>query len=166
MYWIPIVFIVYELFYISTVKSLVKYTSITELVKKYDNRELKDYVEKNYVGYGVVAVVILVFIFLEFIYFMVGLTKPIMDFSLVYIGVIILSSLLNIIIKKRDSIEKTIKRANLTNFTTTDIKFQRLLKMNELKPTKVYHWREYMFTFIKLAIFLTIVIMHYKFETL
>ena len=96
MYWIPIVFIVYELFYISAVKNLVKYTSIMELQKKYDNIELKNYIEKQFIGFGVIAIIVLVFILLEFIYFMVGLSKPIIDFSLIYIGFIIISILIKL----------------------------------------------------------------------
>jgi len=164
MYWIPIVFIVFEIIYISMTSELMKFSSATTLNTKYKNHDLTSYIKNKYLGYGWISLFIVSVMFLEFIYFVIGLTKPIFYFSLVYLLYIIVANVVNQLIKKRlNSISRLVKLSELDDFETDDVKFQRMLKINELEGgVKVYRWMWFMPPLFKLGIFVAIVLMHYK----
>jgi hypothetical protein len=67
---------------------------------------------------------------------------------------------------KSQTIEKTVKLANLKNFDKSDIKFQRLLKLNELKGNKTYNYIGYIYSTIRIAIFVAIIVLHYNYKIL
>lgn len=161
-----IVFLAFEMYYILTLDTLIKYSNASELSKKFDNKDLNIYIEKKYFKYNYIVAIIIIFISLEFIYFMVGLSKPIINFSIIYIGLTFITFITNKIFSKYNTVEKMIKKANLTDFKTDDIKFQRLLKIKELKKNKYFTLKEYLIPTIKFLIFLTIILMHYKFGIL
>jgi len=57
-----------------------------------------------------------------------------------------------------------IKRASLGDFQSTNIKFQRLLKLNELKTVKTYDWYLYIFPVVKIVLWISIIVLQYNFN--
>lgn len=164
MYWIPAFFIIIELLYISYLSDIVKIANCKVLLKKYKNENLKDYIIKEYKSIEKILTNIGILLFFEIVYFVVGFFYPIWIFSLLYIIYLIIHTIITN--NYTSSIEKTIKKADLKEFQTDDIKLSRLLKLNELKGIKIYKWTWYILPAIKITIFIAIIVLHYNYAAL
>lgn len=160
MYWLPAIFIFVEILFLFYVDKMISYTSSLSLYKKYKDESLKEYITEEYkpslAFYGFVGI----FLVLELVYFLVGLFYPIYIISIVFI----LYYILNIFIDKFKipSTEKLIKLANLKNFVASDIKFDRMLKLNSIKQGENLIWykvRVYAFPILKIIAFIGIILM-------
>jgi len=162
MYWIPAIFILVEMLYIYYVDKLISYANATALYKKYKDENLASYIKNMHEDSIILYFIIGIFLFLEVIYFIIGLFFPFWLISAIFLGCYIIL----IIIYKFENVStsKIIKLANLKNFTTTDIKFDRLLKLNEIKQNdkKIYKLKNYLFSIIKIITFAAIIITHYN----
>ena len=99
---------------------------------------------------------------LEFIYFIVGLFYPFWFLSIIFIMYIIADV---IFISKKGSIEEIIKRSKLKGFETTNIRFERLLKLNELGGNiKVREWTLYIPPIIRTLVFVLLIVVHFNFS--
>ena len=71
-------------------------------------------------------------------------------------------------IGKRDPIEKIIKKASLNNFQSSDVKFDRLLKLNQLNNNDDITKKRYEFPIfyflmsLKMFVFISIIVFHYN----
>ena len=165
MYWLPAIFILLELLFIAKLDDILRYLNIKILQKKYPDEDFEAYIREEFepkfekiVGFFGLAFVG------GYIYFIVGLFYPIWMVSILFfICEFIKSSIPKFQTK---SIERTIKLAKLNGFESSDVKFQRLLKLNELNNSniKTYKWLAYIFPLIKLIIFGLIIVLHYNFN--
>jgi len=167
MYWLPGLFIVMEILLISYLDTLVRYTNVDFLYKKYKDEELKKYMKTEFPGAIGIGAVFAIYLIGVCVYFIVGLFYPFIWYvSVVLISFSIFEMIRSKIIKKEIPIEKRIKLARLNNFETSDIKFERALKLNELKHSeiKINEWKKYISPIIRIIIFLSIIILHYHFN--
>ena len=202
MYWIPIIFIIGEIFLINKLDMFVRLSACNELLKKYDSinkkfkpkpeafrtgavwkrrslqmeadalgNPLKSYIKSEFKGTEASITIMMIVIMLEYIYFIIGIFYSIWMISVFFIFTSILSLIISKL-KKPDSDEiktmKLVKSAKLSNFETSDIKFQRFLKLNELnnKDVKTNIWITYLYSFVKIITFLSIIILHYHYKIL
>ena len=165
MYWLPAIFIIIELIYINVIDMMSRFGNSNILLKKYKDEELKSYIKKEYDGMEKMSMFIGFFLLFEFIYFIVGFFYPFWMVSAVFIGLSIIATIISKI-KGKNSIEKTIKLAHLNGFTSSDVKFDRLLKLNELKrdEIKTSEWALYISPIIKIVVFIAIIVLHYNYK--
>lgn len=165
MYWIPAIFIFIEIIYILTMDKLLVYGSAKNLADKYKDTNLKIYIENKYPNGDKVTAFFGFFLLLELIYFIVGLFFSLWMISVFIIFSYILNSLYHKI-KKEQSIEKTIKLAKLEGFESSSVKFDRLLKLNEINTSeiKTNEWRMYIYPLIRIIAFTLIIVLHYNFK--
>lgn len=164
MYWIPIIFIFCELIYISNLDSITRYSNCNILLNKFKDRNLQTYIKNEFKSISIVFIFIGIYLFSEVIYFLVGFFYPLWIMSSIFFIYYIVATIINKI--KSQTIEKTVKLANLKNFDSSDIKFQRLLKLNELKGNKTYNYIGYIYSTIRIAIFVAIIVLHYNYKIL
>jgi len=165
MYWIPAIFIVFELLFLNYLDQILRYSNAIILSKKYKDKKLEEYIKIEHKDFDKILIVIGVFLLAEFIYFIVGLFYPIWILSVLFICY---SIFMNIYSKfrKSSSVEQMIKLAKLKNFESSDVKFERLLKLSELKQdqVKTRTWIGYIVPVIKIFIFISIILFHYNFK--
>lgn len=166
LFWIPAIFIVIELIYIGSLPKVISLSNIALLSKKYKSDDLDKYIEKKYNGFSKLMLVSVLFILFETVYFIVGLFYSIWMFSIVFILFLLFSTVISTSRKKEKDLGKIVKRANLEDFETSDIKLSRALKMNEIKNVKTNDWTLYIYPIIKVLAFLAIIILHYHFQLL
>ena len=165
MYWIPAFFIFTEIVFILSVDKLVTYGNAKFLLDKYKDESLKRYIQSTYHGIDVITN-IFGFIFLaQLLYFIVGFFYPIWMFSALFIFIFLINTI-HSKLKKEIPIEKRIKLAKLKGFETTDTQFSRLLKLNELKNSKIKtnEWIIYLIPLFRIIVFMSIIILHYNFS--
>jgi hypothetical protein len=141
MFWLPIIFIIAELFYLSTLRKVLEYGSCSVLYS-----------------------IIIIF---QLVYFIVGIFQPIWIYSTFFI-VFLITNYIITQNSKNTSIEKAVKNANLEDFETDNIKFDRFLKMNKIKMSKSKNntWYYYIYPTMKILAYLSIIILHYHFGIL
>lgn len=164
MYWIPAIFIFFEIIIIYLTNDISKYDSLIKLQDKYNDKDLSKYISVNYKSWSFERVTDIIFIvyILEFIYFIVGLFFSYWIISIVYILGIILFNIYNDLYGD-DSVETLIKMSKLKNFKSSNVQFDRLLKLNELnKDFKITEWTKYIVPTLKLSVFLLIITLHYN----
>lgn len=162
MYWIPAILIFVELLIIFHVEKLISYTNLILLNKKYENEDLESYITKEHKDTPFIYIVIGILLILELIYFIIGLFFPFWIVSVVFLCYFIYNVLTERLIPTPTS--KIIKLANLKNFSTSDIKFDRLLKLNEIndKDIRLHKINIYLYPILKIIAFSTIIITHYN----
>jgi hypothetical protein len=167
LYWLPVLFIIGELIFLNYIDQFVAYINANKLLVKYKDEKLEKYLKSKYVGIVGIAVFISIFLIAEFIYFIVGIFHPIWVISVVYLGIYVLTTVISKI-NGEQSIEKTVKKAKLIDFESSDIKLQRVLKLNELKSNEVKtrDWINYIYPIIKIIVFTAIVVLHYQYKML
>lgn len=167
MYWIPAIFIFLEILLIVSLDNLIRYGNIKFLYEKYKNSDLKEYVNKHFHGIGAINSIFALNLIGELIYFIVALFYSIWFISVIYFVQFFIIQIVAKL-KKDISIEKRIKLAQLKGFNTSDEKFSRLLKLNELKSSeiKIYQWTMYIYPILRIIIFASIIILHYNYNLL
>jgi len=162
MYWLPAIFIFVEILYIYHVSDLISYVNATILYKKYKDENLESYIKNKYKDSIVTYFIIGGLIALEVIYFIIGLFFPFWILSIIFICYFIILILMTKF--ERVSTAKMIKLANLKNFSTSNIKFDRLLKLNEIKKSdiKIHNLKTYSYPIFKIIFFITIIVTHYN----
>ena len=165
MFWIPGIFIAFYILFMNSFDKYVEYTNAKLLSEKFKDKDLLYYISTKYKDYNKVLIVIIFFILFELAYFISGLFTPIWIFSTAYIIYTIISQISSKI-KKEKPIEKIIQKARLKDFKSSDIKFQRLLKLNEFKKTKINRWTIYIYPIVKIIVFMLIIILHYHYKIL
>lgn len=162
MYWIPAILIFIELLVIFHIERLISYTNLILLYKKYKNEDLELYITTEHKDTPSIYIVIGILLILELIYFIIGLFFPFWIVSVVFLCYFIYNTLTEKLIPTPTS--KIIKLANLKNFSTSDIKFDRLLKLNEIndKDIRLQKINIYLYPILKIIAFATIIIMHYN----
>jgi hypothetical protein len=162
MYWIPAILIFVELLVIFHVEKLISYTNLLALYKKYKDDDLASYITKEHKDTSFIYAVIGVLLILELIYFIIGLFFPFWLVSVIFLFYFIVNLLIEKL--KTTSTSKIIKLANLKNFSTSDIKFDRILKLNEIndKDIRLHKINIYLYPILKIIAFATIIIMHYN----
>jgi uncharacterized ion transporter superfamily protein YfcC len=165
MYWIPAFFIFFEIIFFLSVDTIVRYDNIKILYQKYKNSELKNYSEKHFHGINVINSILAIGILAEFAYFIFGFFYPIWIISAIYFAQFLITTIISKL-SGEPSIEKRIKLAKLKDFETSDIKFDRLLKLNELKSSeiKTHDWVKYIYPIIRIIIFASIIVLHYNYK--
>lgn len=167
MYWIPAIFIFFELIYINYLDSMIRYLNCKILNEKFDDYNLKRYIDNEFSSQEKIFAAIGFILFFQLIYFIVALFYPFWFISTTFIFLSLISTVKNKI-KKDVPIEKTIKLARLKNFESENVKFERLLKLNELnqKDIKTYSWIGYIYPIIKIIVFIAIIVLHYNYKIL
>jgi hypothetical protein len=167
LYWLPVFFIIAELVFINLLDKMISYSNANVLFVKYGDEKLDEYLKTKYSAIKGVTLFVAIFLTLEFIYFFVGLFSKIWMISVVYIAFDIFATI-KLKLVKNTPIEKTIKRAKLVDFESSDIKFQRVLKLNELKANeiKTRDWINYIYPTIKIFAFIAIIVLHYQYNIL
>ena len=162
MYWIPAIFILVEMLYLFYIDKMISYVNATALYKKYKDDNLVSYIKNIHNDSMFIYFTIGIFIFLEVIYFIIGLFFPFWFVSIVFLCYYIILILMDKF--ESPSTSKMIKLANLKNFSTTDIKFDRLLKLNEInqRDVKIHKLKIYSYPILKIIIFAIIIITHYN----
>lgn len=163
LYWLPAIFILTELTYLSLLSKLLSYFNASLLYQKYSDESLAIYIKEKYFGYDKITLVLVFIIIFQSVYFLVGLFHSIWLFSLVFFLFQIIS-IIKSNLSKKATIEKIIKRAKLEDFEATDIKLSRLLKLNEIKNIKTNNWLLYIYPVVKILAFMAIIILHYHFN--
>lgn len=170
MYWIPAIFIIVQLSYLNFSDKLIRYTYARFLYDKFKDNDLRLYISNEFKDIEKITNFFGIFILLEFIYFIVAFFYPFWLLSTIYIFFIIIVNIFSKLKKKDEDkeIEKAINYAKLKNFKSSNIKFERLLKLNELKTNKksFAHWRMYILIFIKIFTFISIIVLHYHYKIL
>lgn len=165
IYWLPVIFIFFEFILIGQMSKMIEYTSLSFLYKKYKDDDLWKYINLNYKDFAKSYIFFGIILLIEIIYLIVGLFH-----SIWFISIIVLShDLLVLVIKqlKPTSIEKLIKRAKLEDFNSTNVKFQRYLKITQLNNNiKTHNWLLFIFPIIKIMLFASIIILHYNYNLL
>lgn len=165
MYWIPAIFIFLELILLTNLDKLIRFESCVTLLKKYDDNNLKYYIEKEFNKMDKVLILFTVIMLLELVYFMVGFFYPIW-----FISTLIITYTIGYTIYSKFRtpvpIEGTIKLARLNGFVASDVKFDRLLKISELKKSEVKtkEWIGYVYSGVKIFIFIGIIYFHYNYN--
>jgi len=162
----PVIFILLEIITIYSIDEIIKYSNCQILYKKFKDIKLETYIKEKYGATEKLLLFISLGYLAQFIYFLVGLF---------YIGLFFIStvyifcSLINMMyikFKPKVPIEKTIKKAKLEDFHSDDIKFERLLKINELNSKKIknYDYSAYIISTIKILAFIAIIVLHYHYN--
>jgi hypothetical protein len=101
----------------------------------------------------------------EFVYFIFGFFYPIWIFSAIFFVQFLITTIISKL-NGEPSVEKRIKLAKLKGFETSDIKFDRLLKLNEIKKAeiKTYDFIKYIYPIIRIIIFASIIVLHYNYK--
>jgi hypothetical protein len=167
MFWLPIIFIIAELFYLSTLRKVLEYGSCSVLYSKYKDEKLKKYIDEKYSGFNISIMIYSIIIIFQLVYFIVGIFQPIWIYSTFFI-VFLITNYIITQNSKNTSIEKAVKNANLEDFETDNIKFDRFLKMNKIKMSKSKNntWYYYIYPTMKILAYLSIIILHYHFGIL
>jgi hypothetical protein len=168
MYWIPAIFIFFELIIISNLNKILRYDSCTILLKKYKDEKLSEYINEEFGDKSTIKTLIVILFFLilfELIYFIVGLFYTFWIVSAIYLIFIVFYTIYSSF-SKNTPIENTIKIANLKGFTAKDQQLDRLLKLNSLKNTKLLpkEWLGYAQSVVKILIFSSIIYFHYQYK--
>ncbi len=168
MYWIPIIFIIFELIFIHVFDKIRRLEACNFLYNKFNdnNKYLESYIKNEFSGMENIKVFISLFFLFEFIYFFIGFFYPFIWIASTYIILTIFYK--SIIPKKEVDIKKYIQIANL-KIKSEDMKFSRLLKLNELKQEKTNFWNKlfyvgYIDSLIRIIIFISIIVLHYNFN--
>lgn len=166
MFWLPAIFIVFEIIYIYNIDTLMFMAGSQSILKKYKSEDLKKYVESRSKDVVMNALLVFVLVIGEFIYFIFGLFGNIWIYSVVFILFIVIGKLLSKIINKEQTIEESIKMAGLEDFESNDVKLNRVLKLQELNGVdiKIHKWKYIIVPIIKILAFLSIIILHYHFK--
>ena len=168
MYWIPAFFILFELVFINYLDKMIRSANATFLLNKYKDEDLAKYIKTNFPDIETKSGIIGIFLVLEFIYFIVGFFYPFWFISVVFVTITAITTIKSKINKKAPDIEKIIKIANLRDFVSSDIKMNRLLKLNELNSNniKTKEWHVYMYASLKIIAFILIIVLHYNYHLL
>jgi hypothetical protein len=162
MYWLPAIFIFIEMLFIYHVDKLISYVNSLALYKKYKDKELLSYIEKEHKNSLIIYQTIGILLLLEVVYFIIGLFFTFWIVSIVFLFYFIILLLMD----KFQSISnaKMIKLANLKNFTTSDIKFERFLKLNTINQSDmlIHKLKTYSYPLLKIIAFISIIIIHYN----
>lgn len=162
MYWIPAIFVVLDFISLLLFSDLSRGYNSMFLADKYNNKELEKYVTSNHPLQREIILGLIILLFLEFVYFVICLFYPLWIISIISISIGVIYGIITITRKK--PIDEIIRKAKLNNFQTSDVKFDRLLKLNELNDTK----RRYKFPIIyilislKMFVFISIIVFHYN----
>jgi hypothetical protein len=164
VYWIPAIFIFLEFVFIMSLDSMVKNINAKIIYERYKDPNLAKYIKENYKGTEILSAILAICYIGQIAYFIVGLFKPIWMISIVYILYLTISTIVDKV--RKTPIEKTIKRAKLKGFEASDVKLDRLLKLNELKGSeiKTYEWMNYIYPLIRIIVFIGIIVLHYNFK--
>lgn len=163
MYWIPSVFLFTNLIFIYNLDKIIKYSNCLYLYEKYKDIDLSEYLYTKYKDYKSFYLFLLIAGFFELIYFIVGLFYSFWFFSIFILGCMVFISLYSKI--KKNDIRKIVKSANLEDFESKNIKFQRILKINELdERIKTNNWVAYILPTIKIIIYILIIVLHYNYN--
>ena len=167
MYWLPGLFVVFELFLLAGYSSLWRFAYATKVLKKFKDTELENHIKYHYKeGKGWAIFYAFYYLFL-LVYFIIGLFHSIWIYSCVFIGWLIFSHILDQIFP--DSIEKCIKRAKFENLDNSSSKLSRYLKLEELKEVSKNNGKSYwepltyILPVIRIFTLLSIIILHYHF---
>lgn len=168
MYWIPAFFILFEIVFINYLDTMIRSANAMFLAKKYNDVDLVKYIKKEFKDVEKYSGILGVFLVFEFIYFAVGFFYPFWFLSVIFIFITSISIIRSKIIKKSPEIEKIIKLANLRDFVSSDVKFNRLLKLNELNTNdiKTKEWHIYLYSVLKMIAFISIIVLHYNYHIL
>jgi len=157
IYYIPAFFIVLDFISLLLFSYLSKCYNTEILVDKYDDKELNSYFGRNSFAQVELNLAFTILLFCEFVYFVICLFYPFWVISVIVIAVGAIYGILTINIK--NPIEKVIKKAKLKNFHSSDLKFDRLLKLNELNDVKIYKISPvHILISLKIIIFASIII--------
>lgn len=161
IYWIPAIFIIFDFISLLLFGDINKGYNSNQLLCKYNDKELERYISRNYPIQDEMVMGFSVLLFFELIYFVVCLFY---SFWFISIIVIITGLIYGItVVIKKEPIEKIIKRSKLNNFHSSDIKFDRLLKLNELNDTNDFGiLLDYILMSLKMLVFMLIIVFHYN----
>ena len=165
MYWIPAFFIFFEIILFLSVDNIVRYSNIKSLYQKYKDSALKIYSEKHFHGMNIINNILGIVLLAEMVYFIYGFFYPIWILSAIFFGQFLITTIISKL-NGDPSVEKQIKLAKLKGFETSDIKLDRLLKLNEIKKSeiKTYDFIKYIYPIIRIIIFASIIILHYNYK--
>ena len=176
MFWLPVVFIMVELFTTPLIREFVRYSWCQKLYELHKSDDIKEYIDKKYGKkyIGAFTIVYLLYHLAIIIYAIIGLFYSIWPFSILYISWTLWSDIGGASKKKKIyPIEECIQKAKLENFKSDNQKLIRYLKLQTLenldndsdKKIKPYReWKIYIFTLVKIATFAAIIILHYNFK--
>jgi hypothetical protein len=160
MYWIAAVFILIEILFFYNLDKIIQYSNILYLVKKYKDEDLIKYLKEKFKDFNNIITFFGIFMFLEYVYFIIALFYPFWFFSVLFFIYTIGNHFKN----KKVDISKVIKRAKLEDFKSSDVKFERMLKMNELENIKINEWTKYIIVILKIIMFISIIVLHYNYK--
>jgi len=158
----PAIFVVTNIFFIHSLDNLIKFSNGEYLYKKYNDNDLKKYVEDKYKGFVAPYLIIAFILIGELIFCVIGLFHPIWVITIIIIFYDLFIFLYRKI--KPLKISTIIKRASLGNFQSSNIKFQRILKLNELKVVKTNGWTLYIFPIVKIILWISIIVLQYNYN--